>query len=100
MTVETGRRLAVFDLDGTLTRGDTFVGFVAAALARWPARLLRLPLLVLPLFGFVLGRLDRGGTKGAILHALFAGLRRTVELRLAPESVQLVDWRQVAGLVA
>ena len=29
-----------------------------------------------------------------------AGLRRTVELRLAPESVQLVDWRQVAQQVA
>jgi hypothetical protein len=28
------------------------------------------------------------------------GMRRTVELRLAPESVQLVDWRQLGRQVA
>lgn len=75
-----GRRLALFDLDGTLSRRDTFVPFVLGLLARQPARWIRVPLLLLPLLGYASGRVDRGGLKGAILHWLFAGLpRATVE---------------------
>ncbi len=70
------RRLALFDLDGTLTRHDTYVPFVAGLLARQPWRWLRLPLLLAPLAGYLLGRLDRGALKGAILHSLFRGLPR------------------------
>jgi phosphatidylglycerophosphatase C len=69
-----GLRLALFDLDGTLSRRDTFLPFVAGLLARRPSRWLRTPLLLGPLTLFLLGRLDRGGLKGAILHALFAGM--------------------------
>lgn len=69
-------RLAVFDLDGTLTRRDSFIEFLWAALSRWPGRSWRLPLLLGPLLGFALRRLDRGALKGAILHRLFGGLRR------------------------
>jgi phosphatidylglycerophosphatase C len=68
------RRLALFDLDGTLTRADTFVPFVLGLLARQPARWIRLALLLVPLGAYALGRLDRGGLKGAILHRLFAGM--------------------------
>jgi phosphatidylglycerophosphatase C len=72
------RRLALFDLDGTLTRRDTFGPFVLGLLLRRPARWLRVPLLLVPLLGYLAGRLDRGGLKGAILHLLFAGLPRAV----------------------
>lgn len=70
------RRLALFDLDGTLTRHDTFFPFVTGLLARHPARWLRVPLLLVPLLGFLLRRLDRGGLKGAVLFVLFRGLAR------------------------
>ncbi|HUG72399.1 MAG TPA: HAD-IB family phosphatase [Steroidobacteraceae bacterium] len=68
------RRLALFDLDGTLTRHDTYLPFVLGLLARQPARWIRLLLLVLPAVGYLAGRLDRGGLKGAILHQLFKGM--------------------------
>ena len=70
------QRLAVFDLDGTLTRSDTFVAFTCGLLARNPVRLLRVPLLVIPLLAFALRIHDRGTLKGAILHTLFNGLPR------------------------
>lgn len=68
------RRLALFDLDGTLTRHDTFVPFVLGLLARQPARWVRLVLLLGPVMTYAFGRLDRGGLKGAILHHLFSGM--------------------------
>ena len=45
-------------------------------LARQPARWFRVPLLLLPVAGFALGRIDRGGLKGAVLRLLFGGLPR------------------------
>src|SRR5262249_22895914 len=69
-------KLAVFDLDGTLTRADTFGPFVRGLLARHPWRSLRLPLLLLPLAGYALRLIDRGGLKGGVLHLLFGGLPR------------------------
>jgi phosphatidylglycerophosphatase C len=70
------RRLALFDLDGTLTRGDTYRGFVLKLLLAHPARWLRAPLLVVPIAGFMLGLVDRGQLKGSIIHLLFAGMGR------------------------
>jgi phosphatidylglycerophosphatase C len=69
------RRLALFDLDGTLSRRDTFGPFVLGLLRRHPLRLWRLPLLLTPLATFLLRR-DRGELKGSVVHALFAGLSR------------------------
>lgn len=68
--------MALFDLDGTLTRRDTYLPFVLGLLLRRPARWVRTPLLLLPVLRYLLGRLDRGALKGAILHHLFAGLSR------------------------
>jgi len=76
MNAGAATRLAVFDLDGTLTRHDTYVSFVGAALRRWPARALRLPAVLVPLLGYACRLLDRGALKGAILHLLLAGLDR------------------------
>jgi phosphatidylglycerophosphatase C len=68
------QRLAVFDLDGTLTRADTFVAFACGLLARKPWRWLRVPLLLIPALAFVLRMIDHGGLKGAVLRVLFAGV--------------------------
>jgi len=70
------RRLALFDLDGTLTRHDTFLPFMLGLLLRQPARWLRLPLVLAPVLRYLTKRLDRGGFKGAVLHALFGGFPR------------------------
>jgi phosphatidylglycerophosphatase C len=70
--------IAVFDLDGTLTRRDTFFPFVLGLLWRLPTRWPRALLLPIPAAGYMLGRLDRGALKGAILHCLFNGLSRQV----------------------
>ena len=70
-------RLAVFDLDGTITRHDTLARYVLGFLIR--KRPWRLPalLLVLPaLLGFALGRIDRGGLKSAFIRATLGGCQR------------------------
>ena len=72
------RRLAVFDLDGTLTRRDTFLPFVGGLLARQPLRWIRVPLLLLPMLAFALRIIGRGELKGAVLRLLFAGVPRPV----------------------
>lgn len=83
-------RLAVFDLDGTLSRADTFGPFVLGLLRRHPARALRLPLLLVPIIGFVLRLTDRGALKGAVLHLLFNGLPRKAVDEWAAHYVSLV----------
>lgn len=70
------RRLAVFDLDGTLSRADTFFPFVTGLLLAQPARWFRAVLVPLDILLYLVGRLDRGALKGAILHTLFDGLPR------------------------
>jgi phosphatidylglycerophosphatase C len=67
--------LAVFDLDGTLTRSDTLAPFLLGCLLRRPWRLLRL-LAMLPAATRFLTHHDRGALKGALLHATLGGLRR------------------------
>ncbi|HEX4267896.1 MAG TPA: HAD-IB family hydrolase [Steroidobacteraceae bacterium] len=69
--------LAVFDLDGTITRHDTLVPYALGFVVR--ARPWRLPalLLVLPaLLGSALGLVDRGGLKSAFIRATLGGCRR------------------------
>ncbi len=78
--------LAVFDLDGTITRRDTFGPFLWGFLWRRPWRLARV-LLVLPAaVGFVFNR-DRGALKGALIHALLGGVQRASLSRWAERFV-------------
>ena len=70
-------RLAVFDLDGTITRHDTLVPYALGYVVR--KRLWRFPavLLVLPaLLGHALGLIDRGQLKSAFIRATLGGCRR------------------------
>jgi HAD superfamily hydrolase (TIGR01490 family) len=68
-------RLAVFDLDGTLTRRDTFVPYLQGWLARHPARrhILRLAAAVGRFYA--LGR-DRGRRKSDLIRAGKSGATR------------------------
>lgn len=70
-------RLAVFDLDGTITRRDTLAPYALGFVVR--KRLWRLPalLLVLPaVLGHAIGLVDRGGLKSAFIRATLGGCRR------------------------
>jgi phosphatidylglycerophosphatase C len=81
-----GRALAVFDLDGTVTRHDTLGPYLWGWLWRHPWRLLRViaasyaPLLYLL-------RPDRGTLKGTAIRAVLGGLTRE---RIAHWSEQFV----------
>lgn len=70
------QQLAVFDLDGTITRHDTLIQFVLGYLKSRPWRLfgflLALPAVVL----YVLRVSDRGALKGAVMHWTLGGSSR------------------------
>jgi HAD superfamily hydrolase (TIGR01490 family) len=86
-------RLAVFDLDGTIARGDTLAPYALGYAAR--KRPWRLPalLLVLPaVLGYAIGLADRGGLKSAFIRATLGGCRR--------EDLQRWTTRFVERLVA
>jgi phosphatidylglycerophosphatase C len=72
---EAARALAVFDLDGTITRHDTLLPFLWACTWRSPWRLPRL-LWLLPLALAFLKHRDRGRFKGSLIHATLGGLPR------------------------
>ncbi|MGD9599035.1 MAG: HAD family hydrolase [Steroidobacteraceae bacterium] len=68
--------VAVFDLDGTITRRDTLFPYVVACLARRPWRLAKL-LLVLPaLLVYALGGRDRGRLKAKLIGRTLGGATR------------------------
>lgn len=69
-------RIALFDLDGTITRRDTFGPWVLGLLRRHPSRWWRVPALLLPLLLYALRVYDRGALKGAVMHTLFSGMSR------------------------
>ncbi len=61
-------RVAVFDLDGTLTRHDTLVHFLLFCLRRNPAALARLWRLPFTLVRYALGLSDRGRLKASLVR--------------------------------
>ncbi len=67
------RDLAVFDLDGTITRRDTLLPYLAGYLGRHPSRLWRLPGLLPPLLRYAFDR-DRGRLKATVVRRLMGGL--------------------------
>ena len=68
--------LALFDLDGTLTRRDTLLPYLAGFLRQHPQRLARLALVLPALARFALGRADRGAVKSAAIRAVLGGRTR------------------------
>ena len=68
--------LAVFDLDGTVTRHNTFGPYLLGMLVRRPWRLMRLPAALPAVVRFSLGRCGRGALKGALMRATLGGIAR------------------------
>lgn len=81
----TAAALAIFDLDGTLTRRDTLLPYLTAFLASRPARWFRLVSAGFALASFVVGRLDRDRCKESIIRACLGGTSRA-ELAAHTES--------------
>ncbi|MGB8694266.1 MAG: HAD-IB family hydrolase [Steroidobacteraceae bacterium] len=77
--------LAVFDLDGTITRSDTLVGYLLGYLGRHPLRLWRLPMCLLPVLKFAAVKRDRGELKSAVIRLTLGGLTRS----------ELERWNQI-----
>jgi HAD superfamily hydrolase (TIGR01490 family) len=70
------RRLAVFDLDGTVTRRDTFVPYLRGWLRRNPAHRRRWATLV-SVIRYLLTGGDRGRLKSDLLRAAMGGAAQT-----------------------
>jgi len=65
--------LALFDLDGTITRHDTLLSYLCGFLRDHPRRLARTPGALAALVRFALGSADRGTLKAAAIRALMGG---------------------------
>ncbi len=70
-------RLAVFDLDGTITRRDTLTPYVLGWLRRKPWRLPRLLAVIPDLLRFAFGSRDHGALKAALIRNAIGGATRT-----------------------
>src|SRR5271170_1816036 len=105
------RWVAVFDLDGTLTFGDTLRQFLAGFLRRHPRRCLELWRLPFALLGFAAGDRDRGRLKSRVIRMIMRGESRTVidacadsfvgtlgaRRRLRPAALAVLEAHRAAG---
>ncbi len=99
----TGERktVAVFDLDGTLTRYDAFVRFLLGSLLRTPARWRHIPALVMAVAASAMGRRDRTWLKTRFLRLVLAGVpNETMERRVGGFVAGLVRGGLRAGALA
>ena len=68
------RHLVVFDLDGTLTSGDSYLAYLIGFVVRHPSRLVRLLHLPWPLLRFSMGLIDNVSLKRHFLRACLGGI--------------------------
>jgi phosphatidylglycerophosphatase C len=68
------RLLVVLDLDGTITRADTLIPFLAGCFLRYPRLSLKLLLVPLDALMWLLGRIDNAKFKTKLLTAVMGGL--------------------------
>lgn len=73
-------RVAIFDLDGTITRHDTLLPFLAGYLRRQPLRALRLWRLPFSLARYALGLSGRGQLKSTLIRqVMYDADRRSID---------------------
>lgn len=70
--------LAIFDLDGTITRHDTLWPYISGFLRRHPGRLWRLAPCLAALLKYMCWHRDRGLLKGDIIRWTLGGLPRAM----------------------
>lgn len=69
--------IAVFDLDHTLSRSDSFLYYLFGFLARRPWRIVRCVHLPIMVFLFWVGLVKNTKLKESFLHAVLGGIRKT-----------------------
>jgi phosphatidylglycerophosphatase C len=96
--------LALFDLDGTITRRDTLLPYVLGFLRSHPARAAGLARLLPVLVRFGLRTADRGELKAALITATLGGFTRTEidawTARFVPRLVARGLWRDALACIA
>ncbi len=92
--VSSGQRIAVFDLDGTITRRDTLLPYLLGWLRRRRGRCWRLWALPGPLLRFAIDR-DRGRLKSALIRIAMGGAARSEVEAWSREFVAGLDGRQL-----
>ena|SRR5665213_3354936 len=102
--------VAIFDLDGTITRGDTYLAFLIHTLRRRPQRAIRLAGLLLAVARFKLGYLPNDELKSVFLRAIVGGSRRDevaghvdsflprcVRRMIKPAALARIEWHRSRG---
>lgn len=80
--------VAIFDLDGTLTRRDTYLAFLMLGLLRRPARWIRTPILSLAVIIHFLGIRDNTWLKRIFLRAILGDMSRAQMTAMADYFVE------------
>lgn len=88
------RRIAIFDLDGTVTRRDTLLPYLRGWLRRQPRRCRRLWALPAPLLRFAVDR-DRGRLKSALIRLAMGGATRDEVEAWSRDFIAGLDERQL-----
>lgn len=70
-------QLAVFDLDGTITRRDTLLPYVMGYPVSMSRKFLGMLVFLISLFLFVIGRRDHGQLKSAFIRSVLGGETRS-----------------------
>jgi len=81
-------KVAIFDLDGTVVTGDSFVSFLLALLKKYPTRLVRCIHLPFAVCVFYLKLRSNSWLKDTFLRAIVGGLK---EQQIQPVVEQYVD---------
>ncbi|GMR06543.1 MAG: HAD-IB family hydrolase [Gammaproteobacteria bacterium] len=83
--------IVVFDLDGTITRYDTYVRFLSFVIYRSPLKLFRLPALAIDVLRHKFGRQTNSWLKIRFLSAILAGMdRNTIDSLAASFSRRVI----------
>jgi phosphatidylglycerophosphatase C len=97
-------QLAVFDLDGTITRHDTLIQYVLGYLKSRPWRLFGFLLALPTVVRYLLRLADRGELKGAVMHWTIGGSsRRDLDAwteRFVPRLLEQGVFRQAMEQIA
>lgn len=73
--------IVIFDLDGTITRHDTYVRFLLFSIYQQPLKILQLPMLAIDVLRHKLGRQTNTWLKKRFLRAVLAGQNRDIIIK-------------------
>ena len=112
MTENTKHVVAIFDLDGTITKNDSYVAFLIGYLKKNPARVVRSALLPFALFLYLVGQRDNrwlketflrtiagGASRGEIAQCVDIFVSRLIGNNLRPGAIEAIQYHRKRGHV-